>query len=315
MSKIIELNNYRKGDNKRINRIFHDAVWSIKDYKLEHDNIEKYVLDSLDFLECYIYDLELKTKNRTWKTESLENTFIEYYDFFKESFGKDELGNILINHLIYFSDLYFPILNEDKYYIELIISGIIGNGKHLKLSDKNKVKNILKDVTNPIIKDKFNVKDDFDLAKINDIIDGLVNGLNPLLISTLYSEEYPEYDLEEDILTLSRIKEYYLSEELLRFQCDLDFNKDFGSSFIIHDRNEGILKNIPYINSFSKKYKRIYLDIARSIISKHDIDAEINDIVRLTSLYLEMGKQIEEFDIEEIKHYIDLGGKRENRGL
>lgn len=313
MSNVIDLKKYFKGSNKRINRIFHDGVYHIKDYKLENDKIDTDELESLDFLEGYLYDLELRTKDNSWKTEAIENKFLELYNYFKTSFGKDVFGDYFINYFIYLTDIYTPILNEDKYYIELVVTGIIGKCKQLKLRDKNKVKSILKNITNPILKDKFNAKDDFDLAKMNDIIGGLALGYNPLLISALYDTDYPEDDnLEEGILTLERIKNYYLSQEELRFYYDIEYS-DMDEALKKHYIIENILKYIPFINTFSEKYKRIYLNIAKEIISKHNIDVEINDIVRLTSIYLEMEKQIEEFDIEDIKHYIDLGGKHENR--
>ncbi len=311
MAEVIELKKYLKGSNEEINKIFHDSVIGIKKYKTNNKDIPDYELESLDFLEGYISDLEIRTKDKSWKPEPIENKFLKHYMFFKDSFGKDEFVDTFIGHFIYISDLYGPILNEDKYYIELVISGIIGNCKELKLSDKNKIASILKDVTKPIIKSKFDVKDCLDLAKMNDIIDGMKKGYNPLLISALYDADYPEDDnLKEGKLTLDRIKDYYLSQEELRFYYDSEYI-DLETATNKHKIIEEILEQVPSIKTFSKKYQRIYLDIMKKVIKKHNIDEEIFDVVKLTALYLDHGAQITEFDEEDIEHYLSL--KIDNR--
>lgn len=311
MAEVIELKKYFKGSNEEINKIFHDSLIGIKKYKTNNKDIADYELESLDFLEGYISNLEVKTKDKSWKPEPIENKFLKHYMFFKDSFGKDTYVEPFIGHFIYLTDLYAPILNEDKYYIELVISGIIGNCKELKLSDKNKIASILKDVTKPILKSKFNVKDEFDLVKMNDIVDGLGKGYNPLLISALYDADYPEDDnLEEGKLTLDRIKDYYLSQEELRFYYDSEYI-DLETAKKKHDIIEDLLEKVSCIKSFSKKYQRIYLDVMKKVIKKHNVDEEIMDVVKLTALYLDHGAQITEFDEEDIEHYLSL--KIDNR--
>ena len=146
---------------------------------------------------------------------------------------------------------------------------------------------------------------------MNDIVDGLGKGYNPLLISALYDADYPKDDnLEEGKLTLDRIKDYYLSQEELRFYYDSEYI-DLETAKKKHDIIEDLLEKVSCIKSFSKKYQRIYLDVMKKVIKKHNIDEEIMDVVKLTALYLDHGEQITEFDEEDIEHYLSL--KIDNR--
>ena len=59
MAEVIELKKYLKGSNEEINKIFHDSVIGIKKYKTNNKDIPDYELESLDFLEGYISNLEI----------------------------------------------------------------------------------------------------------------------------------------------------------------------------------------------------------------------------------------------------------------
>ena len=82
-----------------------------------------------------------------------------------------------------------------------------------------------------------------------------------------------------------------------------------------HKKNQKIIDSIGNIELFDNEYQEIYLKLVRKIIQMRNVDIEIDNLVRLTGLYLEMGAQITEFDMEDIEHYLEIGGKNENRRL
>ena len=132
MAEVIELKKYLKGSNEEINKIFHDSVIGIKKYKTNNKDIPDYELESLDFLEGYISNLEIRTKDKSWKPEPIENKFLKHYMFFKDSFGK--LLNMNCNQclgelqkqkiMIKIANNCFPIITYEKTKIVFNISEI-----------------------------------------------------------------------------------------------------------------------------------------------------------------------------------------------
>ena len=149
-----------------------------------------------------------------------------------------------------------------------------------------------------------------------DIIDGLSNGIDIYTVSLWYKNNYnmEAVTIDEDNLTLDNIREFYLNQEKLRYIDRCNHIDEFEEIEREHEINSLFINAIYNIKGFNDEYQDIYLNIVKKILSKENIDRQIRDIINLTKVYLEFGEQITEFSIEEIEHYIELGGKKyENR--
>ena len=316
MGEIIKFDNSINNSNNRINYILNDSLKTLREYTNNLSDKESNLYKEFSFLEKYISDIESKTRNGNWKIKNIESKFINVYEYFKSNMIDDELWiDMFLNNLIYFTDLDSSILKENFKYLDMIVSGVISCYDDIDISNSMSIKSILRDVKRPMIKRIFEYSNEFDSVTIQDIIYALYKGYNPLTIASWFKEdeEIKNDNLEEGTLTLDRIQDYYLWQEEYRFVSEYESNGDTEYVINKHEFNLSVLDNINLIEEFNKLYQRIYLELVKKSISKHNIDIEIRDIVRLTSLYLEMGDQITEFDIEDIIHYIDLGGKNENR--
>lgn len=318
MGEIINFDNSINKNNSKVNKILLDTIKKIKYYKKNYFEEDK-DYEELDYLDKYISNIELKSRTKNWRIEPTEEKFIKNYEYFKNNMLDDPYWiDLFLINLVYLSDLDSAILNEDHNYIDLIVTGMICSFNDIDIKNTKVIKKILKDIKKPIIKDKFSLTNKYDQQNINDMIYGLSLGYNVLTVSTWYIKE----DINEEIddlldkpLTYDRIKEFYLDQEDLRYIAECDLNKNLESDLMKHKKNQKIIDSIGNIELFDNEYQEIYLKLVRKIIQMRNVDIEIDNLVRLTGLYLEMGAQITEFDMEDIEHYLEIGGKNENRRL
>lgn len=327
MGKVIEFNNDINKTNNEIRYIFKRSLVELEKIKNHYDEIDPIDLKNTNYLEEYINNLLLKTKDRNWKTNKTEerfinlfniylNTFMEYYDDSDEYEINEKYGfELFVGRLIYFTDLDSTILNEEEDYLELIVTSFDFDEEYMNISDKNKIKKVLNYLKRNMIKNLFEEIDETDINVMKNIIFEIHSGKDPYTISKIYELEEIEDNLEEGDLTKERISEYYLNQEESRFSVVFDKNKDYIEQNRDHDIRMAIISSIKNIKFGNKEYEKMFYEIVRNIVLKHDVDEELRCIIRLTTLLYEQGNQITEFDKEDIEHYINLGGKHENRRL
>lgn len=327
MGKVIEFNNNINKTNNEIRYIFKRSLVELEKIKGCYGQIDPIDLKNTNFLEEYINDLLLKTKDRNWKTNKTEerfinlfniylNNFMEYYDDSDEYEINEKYGfELFIGRLLYFTDLDSTILNEEEDYLELIVTSFDFDEDYMNISNKKKIKMVLNYLKRNLIKDLFEEIDETDINVMKNILFEIHSGKDPYTISKIYELEETEDNLEEGDLTKERISEYYLNQEKSRYCAVYDDNKGHEEQNMDHNIRMTIIESIKDIRFVNKEYEKMFYEIVRNIVLKHDVDEELRCIIRLTTLLYEQGKQITEFDKEDIEHYINLGGKHENRRL
>ncbi len=142
-------------------------------------------------------------------------------------------------------------------------------------------------------------------------------------ITELYSNNYnnslnESENLQNGILSIDRIYNYYRKKEemydLLSILDQYKNNEDDYSNN--HLERVNVINAINLIKEFPEEYKLYYVELIRKINKTKDIEKELKQVLELTCFYLNMGDQIEEFDYDDLKHYINMiGGKNEDRRL
>lgn len=313
MGDVIKFSLEKNNTNNEIKSIFVDLTNRIKNTMSSVEDQE--VLDEFNYLEGYITSLFIKVKNGNWKTEKKEEKYINLFKLFdSEKYAFSNLyKTYFLSLFTYLSDINSSILDEDVEYVDNIVESVDRGMESFKITDKELIGKILKDITKPIIKDVVNKSDDPRYA-LYDIIDGLVSGRNVLTVSSWYMNEEKEESIDINEPTIDQIRNYYLEQEKYRY-IEKSYNvNDLDSIAKEHQMNVMFLSSIYLINGFDDNYKKIYIDITKKILSKNNIDEQIKDIINLTKVYLEYDEQIVELDKQDIEHYLRLGGKKyENR--
>ena len=128
-------------------------------------------------------------------------------------------------------------------------------------------------------------------------------------------------DLQNGILTIDRIYNYYRKKEeiydLLKLLDQYKNNEELEDYYSNnHLERVNVINAINLIKEFPEDYKLYYIELIRKINKTKDIEKELKQVLELTCFYLNMGDQLEEFDYDDIKHYINMiGGKNEDRRL
>ena len=316
MGDIIEFRQSINTTNKYIKEKISNLAQSINNIKPSIDENEIELLNEMNFFEAYFNNLIIKINDRNWKSERKEEKYINYYNSFNDKSNLSELDKIYFLSLFtYCSDINSSLLDEDFNYIKLVVESIDRNLYDISLSNVRLINSIIKDSTRPMIKNIVLNSDDPSFT-LYDIIDGLSNGIDIYTVSLWYKNNYnmEAVTIDEDNLTLDNIREFYLNQEKLRYIDRCNHIDEFEEIEREHEINSLFINAIYNIKGFNDEYQDIYLNIVKKILSKENIDRQIRDIINLTKVYLEFGEQITEFSIEEIEHYIELGGKKyENR--
>ena len=316
--------NFDRGNtvsNDRIKTIFEEAINNSKELRRKYKDDDFYVLDDLDYLEGYVSDLLVKIKDKNWKISKLQDQFLKHYeeyDFNKE-YSDEEWNTFFLLELIYLSDINPTLLYEEYYYIDLVVNSINSNFDEFGIDNKDMISKIINNVRKPAVKRLFHTEEE-ESYKMDDVVDGIIHDTDLLTIISWFKnttlDSSDEDDLDNGILTFDRVFDYYQEQEEL---LDLNRFKDYRNNNIdeyeesIHTHNQIILSNILKFKKYSENSKFNYLELIKVIHRKHNIDEELIDVINLTSLYMQMGNQIDEFDIEDLEHYLKIGGKNENR--
>ena len=329
MGDIVKFDNRISDTNNDILNIFKTEINNIKNLRSDFDD-DDFFVEEFDYLEGYLSNLLLTYKNRNWKSKNVQERFIELYDNMKNKLKEDDevWKAFFFSELIYFTDINSSLINNNDDYVYMVVKGIDSNIEDIGIDNKNLISNIINSVDKKVIKNLFaNKESDEDEYKMINVVEGIVNKDSLLTIYSWYKDdnldkdENISKDLQNGIITFDRIYDYYIEQEefvnLMNFANFYNANKD-EDEYIDDDhfRRMDIINKIRSLKSFPEEYKFYYLQLARKINSKKDINRELVEITELTDLYLTMGDQITEYDYEDLDHFIEVvGGKYENRGL
>lgn len=329
MGDIVKFDNRISETNGEIINIFKTEINNIKTLRNDFDEDDDYIKD-LDYLEGYLTALSIKYEDKTWKSKNVQDKFIDLYNSFKDKLkDEDDVWKVFFfSELIYFTDINSSLIKDNKEYVYRVIRGIDTNIEDIGIDNKKLINEIIVDVRKNVIRNLFIDKESKDEdEKMVNVVEGIVNGDNLLTIYSWYKDDNLEEDedlnkdLQNGIITLDRVSDYYIrKEELVNLLKYTDFyinNKD-EEEYIDdeHFRRMDILCKIDLLKSYPEEYKFYYLQLARKINSKKDINLELKEITELTDLYLTMGEQITEYDYEDLDYFVEMvGGKNENRRL
>lgn len=295
MGEVIKFNNSINETNDKIKSIFNSVINEINKDINEFTDLDEDTINELKYLENYIRELSLKIENKNWKSKTVEERFIDTYDYFKE-IKDDELWKVFcISELIYFTDINSSILDENKDYTNLILTALDTNMDEIDINNKEMINKIIDDVQKPIIKNVFNNYDEDQSYKMIDIVDGLSSGIDLLTVSNWYKDEKElendSYSLKNGILTIDRIYNYYIEQEYYNYlfkKLALEqHNNDIEKIEQEHNYNISILNKILLIKSYSESDKLKYIDTIRKINSNYTLEEQLEKVINLTSIYLE----------------------------
>lgn len=318
MGKIIKYNNNINKNNDQIMSIFNNEIKNIKHIRSSFDEDNEDIIKDLDFLEGYLTNLTVKYKDKNWKTESTQTRFIDSYNFLKKDMkNEDEVWKaFFFSEFIYFADINSGLIHEDNDYIKMIINAIDTNTEDLDISNSFLIKEIINDVRKPIIKRLFQKKEEDETYKMINVIEGIIDGFDLLTIFNWYKddnleEDYEKEDLQNGILTIDRIYNYYKEqEEIISLIKEATFYSKHSLDEKYDDSEDvfkiKIINSIKLIKKFPEEYKFYYIQLVRRINSRKLIDQELYELIELTNLYINMGDQITEYDFEDLNHYLDL---------
>ena len=294
MGKVISFNNSINETNDKIKSIFNSVINEINKVINEFTDLDEDTINELKYLENYIRELSLKIENKNWKSKTVEERFIDTYDYFKE-IKDDELWKVFcISELIYFTDINSSILDENKDYTDLILVALDTNMEEIGIKSKEVINKVISDVEKPIIKNVFNSYDEDKSYKMIDIVDGISSGIDLITVSNWYKDEKElendSYSLKNGILTIDRIYNYYIEQEYYNYlfkKLALEqHNEDTKKLEQEHNYNVSILNKILLLNSYSESDKLKYIDTIRKINSNYALEEQIDKVINLTDVYL-----------------------------
>lgn len=294
MGKVISFNNSINETNDKIKSIFNSVINEINKVINEFTDLDEDTINELKYLENYIRELSLKIENKNWKSKTVEERFIDTYDYFKE-IKDDELWKVFcISELIYFTDINSSILDENKDYTNLILVALDTNMEEIGIKSKEVINKVISDVQKPIIKNVFNNYDEDQSYKMIDIVDGISSGIDLITVSNWYKDEKElendSYSLKNGILTIDRIYNYYIEQEYYNYlfkKLALEqHNEDTKKIEQEHNYNVSILNKILLLNSYSESDKLKYIDTIRKINSNYALEEQIDKVINLTDGYL-----------------------------
>ena len=294
MGKVINFDNSINETNDKIKSIFYSVINEINKVINEFTDLDEDTINELKYLENYIRELSLKIENKNWKSKTVEERFIDTYDYFKE-IKDDELWKVFcISELIYFTDINSSILDENKDYTNLILVALDTNMEEIGIKSKEVINKVISDVEKPIIKNVFNSYDEDKSYKMIDIVDGLSSGIDLITVSNWYKDEKElendSYSLKNGILTIDRIYNYYIEQEYYNYlfkKLALEqHNEDTKKLEQEHNYNTSILNKILLLNSYSESDKLKYIDTIRKINSNYALEEQIDKVINLTDVYL-----------------------------
>lgn len=294
MGEVINFNNSINETNDKIKSIFYSVINEINKVINEFTDLDEDTINELKYLENYIRELSLKIENKNWKSKTVEERFIDTYDYFKE-IKDDELWKVFcISELIYFTDINSSILDENKDYTNLILVALDTNMEEIGIKSKEVINKVISDVEKPIIKNIFNNYDEDQSYKMIDIVDGISSGIDLITVSNWYKDEKELennlYSLKNGILTIDRIYNYYIEQEYYNYlfkKLALEqHNEDTKKLEQEHNYNVSILNKILLLNSYSESDKLKYIDTIRKINSNYALEEQIDKVINLTDVYL-----------------------------
>ncbi|MBO6195154.1 MAG: hypothetical protein J6O56_02265 [Bacilli bacterium] len=318
MGEIIKFDNSINKNNNQIMSIFKNEIEHIKNIRSKFSDEDEDIVKDLDFLEGYLTNLTIKYKEKNWKTESSQNKFINSYNCLKSDLkDEDDVWKaFFFSEFIYFSDINSGLIYEDDEYIKMIINAIDNNMQNFDINNSILINKIINDVRKSIIKNLFHNDENDETYKMVNVVEGIVDGFDLLTIFNWYKDDnlediYDKEDLQNGILTIDRIYNYYKDqEEIVSLIKEASFYSEHGFDEKYDDSEEmlkiKIINGIKFINNFPEEYKLYFIQLVRRINSKKSIDEELYEIIKLTNLYLSMGEQITEYDFEDLNHYLDL---------
>lgn len=308
MGQIIEFNNSINNTNNRIIEIFKDTLNDIKEAIQEESTDD--IINNLKFFYNYIESLLKKVERGNWKSLPVEEKFISCFESLKKKNEDDDIISraFLQSELVYISDINSSVLNEDNVFVHSVVTGIDNNIENFDSNSKVIIDKIVKIVTKPIIKSIFNDKDNMD-RKMESVIEAILDEEDILSIYSWYSNNSDDKDisdqsLNEGIITLKRVYDYYLNQAQLIHELRLySSQKSKGTldfSDPLYDKEISSISKILLLKHYPEEYKELYLKIVKIIHESRDILTQLREVVKITDFYIENRENITNFNENDI---------------
>ena len=299
MGEIVSFDRSSKID-KVISKLLKVMVKDIYKERKNKDEIEDSLFE-LDFLERSLYTVMAKLEQNGWKNENTKRKFLDHYSYLFDTY---EFNMNFVFHELYLvliTDIYPRILYNENKYVASVINGI-DLDIHENHEDINYIKDFLEVLNNQtIIKAVMSDDEKLNDDNIYDIITSYKEGKDIATIVSYFNEAEDIEVLDNGIITIDRIQNYYL------FQTELLFttlnNSDIEEKNNIIDYNSYIntFNEITSINFYPEKYKTIYIDIIIKNINSNKSDIERLKFARaLTEIYYENEESIGTLDYDDI---------------
>lgn len=306
MGKVIEFNSEYFETTNEIKKILFNAVLDSKDNKNEYDYSED---ETLEYLENYVLNLLPKLEKRNWLSKEKQQKFIDSY---QEITNAKELISKVFYQLefIYLTDLDPSLLNESNEYIKLMIENLdVYFEEDISITNIQFIKELLSKLKTTPIRNLFKKFDKEDNYTMNDVIELLLRGEDPLAVSVIIKEidSIVDDDITEGILTIDRVHSYYYEQSTIiagmrdaaqEHQEEVKDNVEKIYNYKIVDDVNRIL----YLKRYNEKYKTIFLTLVKEINEMSiNLIQNIELVTTLTDILLHYEERIEELDIDTLK--------------
>lgn len=294
----------------KIRETFHDINKKIKYARNVCNSISTDSIDELNYLDGYISDIIIKTKENSWKSDTVQSKYISLITDYNKEFKNNKKNriNIVFYELIltYLFDIDSRLALQDSEYIKNVVEAFDDIMSEGIISSNKDVKKKLIILTSPIIK-KLVLSDEeiYNKSNIIDIITMIDKGYSiPDIISTFKETDELEEDinLDKGIITIEKIHDFYKFQNNMYISLMENSNRKADDMYYKFYDSLGYLYSINHFDD-DKKLNFIYL--VNDMRSKNKgIQEELKFVSYLSDIYKRYKEHLDDLGMNNIKFLV-----------